>query len=169
MSTRQCWGTSAGRPQGAEGNHSAERQDFYNMDGLHGGSCAFHRIKTRVIPHNVYTNTAVMLRCAAKKGYPTTYQGLPRACSGGDTDPSLLPASQSILIAYRAENVGYQFDPATDSYIRSEDSKLEIDASNNQQVRARSIVVHVPGNRHALLRAHQSSADRRQCRIRSRP
>lgn len=115
--------------------------NFYNMDGLHGGSCAFHRIKTRVIPHNVYTNTAVMLKCAAKKGYPTTYQGLPTRLFRDDTDPSLLPASQSILIAYRAENVGYQFDPATDSYIRSEDSKLEIDASNKKQVRARSIVV----------------------------
>ena len=115
--------------------------NIYNMDGLHGGSCAFHRIKTRVIPHNVYTNIATMLRCAVKKGYPTTYQGLPTRLFREDTDHSLLPASQSILIAYRAENVSYKFDPATDSYIRSEDGKLEVDASNKKQVTARSIVV----------------------------
>jgi hypothetical protein len=114
---------------------------IYNMDGTYGGSCPFHRISTRPGPHNAYTNTAAMISCAAKKGYPTTYQNMPTRPFTGDTAAALLPAAQSISIAYPTITIGYQFNPATDSYLRLTSGTPEIDPGNGKQVFARSIIV----------------------------
>ena len=113
---------------------------IYNMDGI-ARPCAYHRITTRIRPHNAYTSTAALLKCAARKGYPATYQNAPTRPFTGDTSPALRPAAQSITIAYPTEKIGYQFNPATDSYLRLVNGVAEIDPANNQQVFARSIVV----------------------------
>jgi len=47
------------------------------MDALYLGGCPYHRITTRISPHNAYTNTAALIACLPKRGYPTTYQKLP--------------------------------------------------------------------------------------------
>jgi hypothetical protein len=115
---------------------------IYNMDALrYGGGCPFHRIKTRKAPHNAYTNTGILISCAAYKKYPATYDNLPDRPFRGDTAPSLLPTAQSISIAYRTCTIGYTFDPSKDSYLRSVDGKTEIDPANNSQVYARSVIV----------------------------
>jgi hypothetical protein len=114
---------------------------LYNMDNLHGGSCPYHRINTRVGPHNAYTNSAAQIRCAIVKGYPATYQNLPTRPFKGDTASGLLPTAQTISIAYRTGTIGYQFNPTTDSYLRLVGGAPEIDPANGKQVFARSIVV----------------------------
>ncbi len=114
---------------------------LYNMDDLSGGSCPYHRINTRSAPHNAYTNSAALIRCASKKGYPTTYQGPSVRPFVDDSPAADRPASQSVTVPYRTVDVGYQFDPATDAYIRLLDGKKQIDPANNQQVIARNIVV----------------------------
>jgi hypothetical protein len=114
---------------------------IYNMDDLNGGSCPYRRIRTRAAPHNAYTTSADLIRCLAKRGYPSTYQKLPVRTFVDDTPLLELPASQSITVPYRTGAIGYQFDPASDSYLRSVDGKLQIDSANNQQVVARNIVV----------------------------
>jgi hypothetical protein len=114
---------------------------IYNMDGISGQPCPYHRITTRNSPHNAYTNSAVQISCAAKYGYPATYQGRPRRPFGDDTPASERPASQTIGIPYRTGPVGYEFDPASDSYKRLVDGHDQIDPANNQQVYARNIVV----------------------------
>jgi hypothetical protein len=114
---------------------------IYNMDELNGGSCAYHRISTRAAPQNDYTNSASLLSCAAKKGYPATYQNLPTRTFVDDTPYSQRPASQNITIPYRTGSVGYQYIPATDDYLRIVDGKPELDPANNSNVYARNIVV----------------------------
>jgi hypothetical protein len=114
---------------------------IYNMDELNGGSCPYHRISTRAAPHNDYTNSAVLITCAARRGYPATYQNLPTRTFVDDEPLATRPFSQSITIPYRTGAIGYEFDPATDSYKRSVSGQLQIDPANNQQVVARNIVV----------------------------
>jgi hypothetical protein len=115
--------------------------NIYNMDDLSGGSCPYHRITTRAAPHNAYTNSAALIACLPKKGYPTTYQDLPTRPFVDDTPAADRPASQSITVPYHTVSVGYQFDPATDKYIRLLNGQKQIDPANKQQVFARNIVV----------------------------
>jgi hypothetical protein len=114
---------------------------IYNMDALNGDACPYHRVTTRPGPHNAYTNTAALVSCAARIGQPAKYQGLPARTFVDDTPVSDRPASQSISIPYRTGMVGYQFDPASDSYLRSVDGKPQIDPAGNQQVVARNVIV----------------------------
>jgi hypothetical protein len=114
---------------------------IYNMDDLSGGSCPYHRITTRVAPHNAYTNSAALIACLPKLGYPTTYQGGPDRPFVDDSPAADRPASQTVTVPYHTVSVGYQFDPATDKYIRLLNGQKQIDPANNQQVFARNIVV----------------------------
>jgi hypothetical protein len=114
---------------------------IYNEDDLNGGACPYHRISTRPAPHNAYTNSPILIACAAKRGYPATYQKLPTRPFTSDTPFELLPASQKITIPYRTGTVGYQFDPVSDSYLRLIGGKPQIDPANNQQVYARNVIV----------------------------
>jgi hypothetical protein len=114
---------------------------FYDENASNGGSCPFHRITTRVAPHNEYTNSAALIGCLAKRGYPTTYQGGPGRPFVDDVLPAARPASQSITVPYNTVTVSYQYDPTTDSYLRLLNGKFQIDPANNQQVYARNIIV----------------------------
>jgi len=114
---------------------------IYNMDDLSGGSCPYHRITTRVAPHNAYTNSAALISCLPRLGYPTTFQGVPVRPFVDDTPAADRPASQSVTVPYHTVSVGYQFDPKTDQYIRLLNGKKQIDPANNKQVIARNIIV----------------------------
>ena len=114
---------------------------IYNMDALNAGSCPYHRVSTRVAPHNAYTNTAALIGCLPKRGYPTTYQKLPTRPFKDDLPFGARPASQTISIAYPSGAVGYQYDIGSDAYVRLIGGKVEIDPANKQNVFARSIVV----------------------------
>jgi hypothetical protein len=114
---------------------------IYNMDASAGGSCPYFRVPGREAPHNEFTNSPDMIHCAAQKGYPATYQGPPSRPFVEDTPAADRPESQSITIPYNTVSVSYQYDPASDSYRRLLDGKLQIDPANQQQVIARNIVV----------------------------
>lgn len=118
---------------------------IYNMDELNGGSCAFHRVTDRPAPHNDYTNSAVLISCAAAKKYPATYQNLPARSFKDDMPLAGRPASQVVSIPYRTGSVGYQYDPVLDRYLRIVDGKTEIDPATGNQVFARTIVVMYQG------------------------
>jgi hypothetical protein len=116
---------------------------IYNMDELSGGSCPYRRITSRVAPQNDYTSGAELIRCAALKSYPATYQNLPTRPFRDDIPLAQRPASQLVTVPYRTyeTGVGYQYDPDTDSYLRLVDGKPQIDPANGNQVYARNIVV----------------------------
>ena len=119
----------------------ANVNNIYNLDAGYGGSCPFHRISTRSAPHNEYTNSTVLIGCAAKVKYPSTYQNLPTRTFRDDTPLAGRPASQVISIPYHTGTIGYQYDPATNSYLRIVDGKNQIDPANSKQVYARNVVV----------------------------
>lgn len=114
---------------------------FYNMDTGYGNSCPFHRITSRSAPHNEYTNSTVLIGCEAKVKYPSAYQNLPTRTFRADTPVAGRPASQVISIPYHTGTIGYQYDPATNSYLRIVDGKNQIDPANGKQVYARNVIV----------------------------
>ncbi len=114
---------------------------IYNMDALNGDACPYHRVSTRAAPHNAYTNSAVLISCAAKIGQPAKYQGVPVRTFVDDSPVADRGTQEHVAIPYRTGSVGYEFDPQTDSYLRSVDGKLQTDPANNQQVVARNVIV----------------------------
>jgi hypothetical protein len=119
----------------------AMKASIYNMDALKSGSCPYHRISERAAPHNAYTKTSELIRCAAKLQYPTTYQKAPTRTFRDNTPYAQRPATQTISIPYHTGTVGYEFDPTTDSYLRSVDGRPQLDAANGQRVTASNVVV----------------------------
>lgn len=114
---------------------------IYNMDALSKGSCPYHRTTDRVSPHNGYTNTADLIRCAGLRGYPATVTNLGVRPFRDDIAYALRPDTETISIPYHTGLVGYTYDPASNSYLRFVDGKPQIDPADGQQVTARNVVV----------------------------
>lgn len=117
---------------------------IYNMDDLAGFGCAYHRVTTRAAPHNAYTNTGELLRCAAKVPYPTTFQKVPTRPFTADTPAAQLPkaGANTVTIPYPTNKVEYLFDASRDAYVRKVRDVVQVDpADNNQWVYARNIIV----------------------------
>ena len=120
----------------------SEAADLTNIDGLGAGNHAYHRISTRAAPHNAYTTSADLWAMAAKLGgTPTTAPTVHLRPFRDDTPAADHPARQSISVPYRTVTIGYAYDPATNSYLRSLDGKAHIDPMDGARVTARTVVV----------------------------
>jgi hypothetical protein len=117
-------------------------KSIYNMDALNGGGCPYHRISTRLMPHNAYTNTSALRACLPKKHYPTTIDPtVPLRPFTDDLPLSQRPSAATITIPYRSQVVGYTYVRSTDSYLRSVGGRPQIDQSNKTRVTARNVIV----------------------------
>ena len=114
---------------------------IYNMDSLSGFSCAYHRVSTRVAPHNAYTNTGELLRCAAKIPYPTSYRNAPARPFVADSPTAQSLTAATVTIPYRTNTVKYAFEADVDAYVRSVAGTVQVDPANSQKVYARNIIV----------------------------
>jgi hypothetical protein len=115
---------------------------LHDMDGLENASRAFHRVTTRPVPHNVYTDTAALRQAAAALGYPTTIDaGLATRPFVDDAPLSDRPASASIVLPYRAATITYTYDRATNTYPRSVGGVAQIDQANGLRIAPKSVVV----------------------------
>jgi hypothetical protein len=109
---------------------------FYN-----GGS--YHRISSRAAPHNVYTAIDALQQLEASKGYSTsTYTGLVRTKKA---NPSKTPAAKSINMSISGPlyNAHYDYNPATNTYNRSEGGAPHMDANGNRQISPTVVVAIV--------------------------
>lgn len=117
-------------------------RQFTDVDGMTRGNPAYHRIKSRKAPHNAYTSTASLRRMALKLGGPESMAA--DLYRRPFRDPSPLAGrapSQSIRIPYRTNVITYQFDPATDAYLRSINGKAHVDPADGQRVTTTNVVV----------------------------
>lgn len=79
----------------------------------------FHRITARVAPHNVYTSMDQLFDLSNKKGYSTsTFTGFPRKTPKVSATPTA--KTIDLTISSSAFNVHYDFEAATNTYLRSE-------------------------------------------------
>ena len=108
---------------------------FYN-----GGS--YHRVSNRAAPHNVYTAIATLNQLETKKGYTSSsFTSFPRKPAA----PAKLPTAKTINLTLSGPdfNVVYQYDPATNSYLRNEAGAPQIDANTSTQLSPKVVIALV--------------------------
>lgn len=106
---------------------------FYN-------SGAYHRISTRFAPHNMYSSLDALRNLAISKGYTTsTFTPLPRKAH---EQPAATPTARSINMAISGAtyNTHYDYDPATNSYKRSEGGAPHIDNETKAQLSPKVVI-----------------------------
>ncbi len=107
-----------------------------------GGS--YHRVNTRIAPHNVYTSIAALNQLEVSKGWTTsTYTGFarkPKAVPG-----KAPPTAKTIDLGLSGAlyNVHYDYVAATNSYARSEGGAPHMDANTNTQISVKVVVAMV--------------------------
>jgi len=115
---------------------------FTNLDGIRKANPAFHRIHTRLAPHNAYTSTAALFSIATKLGgSPTIDPAVHLRPFRDDVAAGQFGTIDAISIPYNTETINYRFVPATDSYNRYIGSDPQIDQMDGKQCTARTIVV----------------------------
>ncbi len=96
-------------------------------------SGSYHRIDTRSAPHNVYTGIPTLNQLEVAKGYTTSkYSGFVRKTPA----PSKLPTARSLDFSLSGYyyNPHFDYNPATNSYNRSEAGAAQTDQNNGQQL-----------------------------------
>lgn len=109
--------------------------EFYN------GSY-YHRISSREAPHNVYTGIPTLNQLETKLGYTgSNFTGFPRKAEA----PAKQPTARTINFTLSGPdfNVAYNYDPASNSYKRSEAGAPHIDANSSGQITAKVVVAMV--------------------------
>jgi Protein of unknown function (DUF3048) N-terminal domain/Protein of unknown function (DUF3048) C-terminal domain len=115
---------------------------IYDLDALRASGSAYHRIKTRVAPHNGYTNTAALYKTAAAHDYPSAMvDGLGVRPFADDLPASQRPSGGSIRIPYNTGVTSYTYDPGANQYLRSVAGRPQYDALDGSRVTARNVVV----------------------------
>lgn len=104
---------------------------FYN-------AAPYHRVTNRISPHNVYASVPDLSTLATQKGFKSNYSGFARKTATPAKTPSA--TSINVNISSSLYNVAYQYDAASNTYLRSEGGAPQIDANTNKQL-APSVVV----------------------------
>jgi hypothetical protein len=115
-------------------------QLVYNADEFRWGG-SFRRIRTRFAPHNLYTTGAQLRQIAVTqhaKDAPFTWPWK----FGPDLQLFLRPTGGRIQVAYLANQIRYDYDRKSNSYLRSvTGEKKQIDASTGQRVAPKNVVI----------------------------
>lgn len=104
----------------------------------------YERIKTRFAPHNVYTSITKLRDLAKSKGWASSiFAGFPRKKEAPMPTPThkAIDASVSGFLY----NPHWDYDPATNSYLRSQAGKPHVDDKSAQQISSKVVVVMVVG------------------------
>jgi len=102
----------------------------------------YHRVSTRVAPHNVYTAIATLNQLETAKGYTSSnFTGFLRKKAA----PVKVPTAKTINLTLSGPdyNVQYTYNPTTNSYNRSEGGAPHIDANTNTQISPTVVVALV--------------------------
>jgi hypothetical protein len=115
---------------------------FTDVDGIGSGNPAFHRIGTRVAPHNAYTTSAELLRVAVRLGADAAISAgvhlrpfrddLPRGARG---------TAQQFAVPYNTVTIRYRYEPLADDYQRYINDNAQVDPMDGERVKARTVVV----------------------------
>jgi hypothetical protein len=132
---------SGGSPQALSTLRSkGNGQLVYNADEFRWGG-SLHRISTRFSPHNLYT-TGKQLRGIATAqrakdapvAWPWTF--------APDLASRLRPTGGRIQVAYSYNSIRYDYDRATNTYLRSVTGETrQIDAATKQRVAPKNVVI----------------------------
>lgn len=127
---------------GGSGQALAEIRAFGMKDIDHGANgSTFYRDSNRYAPHNLYTSRAKLLEVHAKNGWTTSkFNGFPRKKEAKAATPTA--RAVDVNISGFLYNPRFEYDAATNSYLRSQAGKPHLD-ENGKQINPKVIVVLV--------------------------
>ena len=138
---RALYAHSGGSPQAlATLKSKGNGQLVYNADEFRWGG-TFHRISTRFSPHNLYS-TGAKLRALAKTvgakdapiDWPWTF--------ARDAALGRRPVGGRIQVSYLANAIRYDYDRASNTYLRSVTGETrQVDAATKRRVAPKNVVV----------------------------
>lgn len=133
---------AGGSPQGLELVESTDQ--LINLDALrkaNGGY--FARDSERDAPHNLFSSSAELERASEALGTLDLAQPELGFLFKSDAPEAQRPAAQQIdyFFIYREDNAGWNYDPATNGYLRLRRSKPARDATTGEQLWAKDVVV----------------------------
>jgi hypothetical protein len=132
---------SGGSPQALSTLRSkGNGQLVYNADEFRWGG-SFHRITTRLSPHNLYTTGKALRGIATAQRVKDTPIAWPWTFAP-DLAFGLRPVGGRIQVAYSYNSIRYDYDRATNTYLRSvTGEKKQIDAATKQRVAPKNVVI----------------------------
>jgi hypothetical protein len=128
---------------GGSGDGLAKLRELGLKDLDHGANgAAFQRISERYAPHNLYTSTAALDKASQGRGYTTSnVKGFERK----NEQPGQAVTARAINLTMSSAlyNVHYDYDPAGNSYKRSEGGKPHTDQRSGAQLAPKTVVALV--------------------------
>jgi len=101
----------------------------------------YHRITSRIAPHNMYSSVAALRLLQESKGYTSNYTGFVRKPEAKVATPNATGIDFNISGSFY--NPHYDYDAATNSYKRSEGGAPHVDAATGQQLSPKVVVALV--------------------------
>lgn len=117
-----------------------------DLDQFSLGNSAYERVGSRRAPHNVYTTTEKLRAAAEKKGYTRTFNIVSWKFLEEKDIPKRKdrPDVFNITLGFRGTygyDVEWRYNADTNSYFRFNAGAPHLDAINNSQIEAKTIIV----------------------------
>ena len=119
---------------------SGQGQLVYDADEFRWGSTFLWRITQRVAPHNVYSDGKHLRELATRVGATSPPSG-PIWLFGPAAPLADRPTDGTITVTYPANQIGYRYDRASNTYLRSVEGEPQVDAGDGRQVAPANVVV----------------------------
>ena len=103
---------------------------------------SYQRVSNRYAPHNVYTSLAKLTELAASKGWrESTFTGFAAKADG----PAPTPTIRTIDVSMSGflYNPHWDYDQASNSYVRSQGGKPHTDEKSGQAIAAKTVIIIV--------------------------
>jgi hypothetical protein len=98
----------------------------------------YHRVSNRYAPHNMYSSVVALRQLQQKKGFTSDYAAFPRKAEAKSAAPNA--TSLDFNISGALYNPHYQYDPTTNTYMRSEGGKPHIDEKSGKQLAPKVVI-----------------------------
>jgi hypothetical protein len=98
----------------------------------------YRRVSNRYAPHNMYSSVVALRQLQQQKGFTSEYTAFPRKAEAKSAAPNATVIDFNISGALY--NPHYQYDPATNSYLRSEGGKPHTDEKSGKQLAPKVVI-----------------------------
>ena len=109
-----------------------------------GGGSLMWRVTSRFAPHNVYSSGKALRRLAALVGSPSITKAKPHWQFAPDAPLEQRPVGGRIVVPYPANTITYNYDRATNTYLRSvtgEGKQYDVGPKKKVRIAPKNVVV----------------------------
>src|SRR4030042_2673715 len=139
-----------------------------DVDQFFIGSPTYERISSRAAPHNVYTNTKKLREVATDRGFRGPVKIDSWIFSDFEETPKERPKTFTLSLGFLGAygyDVSWVYQPATNTYLRSNGGEKHLDAGNSERLSAKNIIVQYvqispePSGHSRILIQNEGSGD----------